>query len=670
MAENLGASFSIDVTNLKAGLRTANAMIRESESEFRKAAAGMDDWSKSQEGLEAKIKSLNDIAKIQRDKVEALKKEYDKLVKEGLDPTSDKAVKLRTNINNEETALAKTETELVKNKTALQNFGTESDKATTEVKELADQTDKGAGKFGAMDVALGNLVASGIKSAIKGFQDLAKFAVDAYKAVDEGSDNVIRATGATGKEAEELEKAYKNVAKTFKGDFGEIGTVLGEVNTRFGYTGEELEEATKQFLRFADVTGADAKTAVADTSRALKAAGMSDKDYAKLLDQMATAAQKSGISVSTLSEQLVKNGTTFRDLGYDTEQTIALLAQFEAAGVNTDTAIQGLKTANVNWAKEGKNAREEFGKTMQAIKDAPTDVEKTQIAIDNFGKKAGPEFADAVKTGRTEYGDFVKALENSQGTVDETYDQTKDAFDDVNVAIQNVKVGFSNFVSDILQQYGPQLKEGLGMIGNFISNLVSGIFTFTESLGETLVDIGNWIADVAAKIGDLADKWAHFILGIKHDVGQEVVASQFESIQKNGNAVLDAVDEKKRQQVADENQKKIDAEAQKLSKNYPGVPWSALQDMAKKKLGIKTINYLAKGGIVHSATQAIIGEHGAEVVMPLENNTEWIDKLAEKLGGRGGVNVYQTNNYAQAHSRYEIWQSEKNIQKAVKAAVR
>ena len=31
--ENLGASFSIDVTNLKAGLTQANRMIRESESE-------------------------------------------------------------------------------------------------------------------------------------------------------------------------------------------------------------------------------------------------------------------------------------------------------------------------------------------------------------------------------------------------------------------------------------------------------------------------------------------------------------------------------------------------------------------------------------------------------------------------------------------------------------
>lgn len=43
------------------------------------------------------------------------------------------------------------------------------------------------------------------------------------------------------------------------------------------------------------------------------------------------------------------------------------------------------------------------------------------------------------------------------------------------------------------------------------------------------------------------------------------------------------------------------------------------------------IPYLAKGGIVDRATPAIIGENGKEAVLPLENNTEWIDTLAEKL---------------------------------------
>lgn len=49
---------------------------------------------------------------------------------------------------------------------------------------------------------------------------------------------------------------------------------------------------------------------------------------------------------------------------------------------------------------------------------------------------------------------------------------------------------------------------------------------------------------------------------------------------------------------------------------------------------------LAKGGIISQPTQAIIGEAGKEAVVPLENNMEWLDiladKLANKIGSTGG----------------------------------
>lgn len=45
---------------------------------------------------------------------------------------------------------------------------------------------------------------------------------------------------------------------------------------------------------------------------------------------------------------------------------------------------------------------------------------------------------------------------------------------------------------------------------------------------------------------------------------------------------------------------------------------------------------LAEGGIVDKATIAQIGEDGAEAVVPLEKNTEWIDKLAERINGGVG----------------------------------
>lgn len=48
------------------------------------------------------------------------------------------------------------------------------------------------------------------------------------------------------------------------------------------------------------------------------------------------------------------------------------------------------------------------------------------------------------------------------------------------------------------------------------------------------------------------------------------------------------------------------------------------------------IPFLASGGIVDRATPAVIGEAGREAVIPLENNTSWMDSFANKLSQRMG----------------------------------
>ena len=49
------------------------------------------------------------------------------------------------------------------------------------------------------------------------------------------------------------------------------------------------------------------------------------------------------------------------------------------------------------------------------------------------------------------------------------------------------------------------------------------------------------------------------------------------------------------------------------------------------ELGLLHIPRLATGGVIDQPTVAMVGESGPEAVMPLENNTQWIDKLASKL---------------------------------------
>lgn len=55
------------------------------------------------------------------------------------------------------------------------------------------------------------------------------------------------------------------------------------------------------------------------------------------------------------------------------------------------------------------------------------------------------------------------------------------------------------------------------------------------------------------------------------------------------------------------------------------------------KLGLISIPRLATGGIVTSSTIANIGEAGREAVLPLENNTGWMDTLADRIASRNNT---------------------------------
>lgn len=55
-------------------------------------------------------------------------------------------------------------------------------------------------------------------------------------------------------------------------------------------------------------------------------------------------------------------------------------------------------------------------------------------------------------------------------------------------------------------------------------------------------------------------------------------------------------------------------------------------------VNIPRIPYLAKGGIVDQPTLSMVGEAGKEAVVPLENNTGWMDTLAGNIAGRINTN--------------------------------
>lgn len=76
-------------------------------------------------------------------------------------------------------------------------------------------------------------------------------------------------------------------------------------------------------------------------------------------------------------------------------------------------------------------------------------------------------------------------------------------------------------------------------------------------------------------------------------------------------------------------------------------------------IGEISLPRLAKGGIITAPTVAQLGENGQEAVMPLENNTEWIDKLAAKINASNNPDPNSNNTHIP--SRLDAPQQAPNI---------
>lgn len=318
-------------------------------------------------------------------------------------------------------------------------------------------------------------------------------AVAAWDEVDNGADSVIKATGATGEAAEALEQTYKNVASSFAADFDTIGSTLGAVNTRFGYTDEAAEACTTKFLKFSEITGTDAVQAVQLVSRAMGDAGIEADDYGTLLDQLAVAAQASGISVDTLTSYITKYGAPMRALGFDTASSIAIFSQWEKCGVNTEIAFSGMKKAISTWSAEGKDARVEFQKTLDEIAACPDIASATTKAIEVFGTKAGPDLADAIQGGRFEYSQFLDLIESSAGTVETTYNGVADNAQNVQIAMNNLKMAGAELGDTIQESATPVLEK----VTEILRDVTQWLQNADDDTKQNIVTVGLLVAALA-----------------------------------------------------------------------------------------------------------------------------------------------------------------------------
>lgn len=340
---------------------------------------------------------------------------------------------------------------------------------------------------------------------IKEFSDNAK---EAFNEVDAGSDAIITATGATGKLAEGMDNVYKSIASSLPIDNLEnIGKVIGEMNTQFGFTDEKLQHASEKMLKFSEITGSDVVASTQNAKQAISVFHMSSDDLDSVLDDVAKTAQDTGVSVDDLFQKAIEGAPQLQELGLSFSDSVKLLGAFEQAGVDGSAALSSLSKAAVNYAKDGKSLTDGLAETQDKILNATDQTEALNAAAEVFGTKGAVRMVDAIQRGVLNLNDLGVAASDSQGTVETTFSNTLDPIDEETVALNNVKLAMAEFGSAISEAVAPILETLVPIIqkvAKWFSGLSETSKTIIVVIGGIAIVISQLLPILAVVAGGIA----------------------------------------------------------------------------------------------------------------------------------------------------------------------
>ena len=249
---------------------------------------------------------------------------------------------------------------------------------------------------------------------------IAGLAVTAFKlgeSFDKAFDTIRLGTGATGAAFDALKDDFKVVLSGVPDSMDDVATAIADVNTRLGLTGVPLQKFSTQMLNLARIAGIDVEGAVASSADVLNNWNVEAGEAEGVLDSLFVVTQATGISWDDLTSSLSSNGVVLRQAGFTIDQSAALLGTLAQNGIDASAVMPRLGRALGVAAEAGIPAQKMLADTFAAIKSAPDDTAAASIAIELFGKKAGPELAALIREGKLGYEELLDLVAGGDETI-------------------------------------------------------------------------------------------------------------------------------------------------------------------------------------------------------------------------------------------------------------
>lgn len=551
-AKEVTTKFRVDLTDFKKGISQANQDIKVANAQFKAATASMDDWSKSSEGLEAKIKQLNDtltaekkkLAELEKQqlatkeaeqesakakddlkkKIDSLQKEYEELVKtqgessaealemkkalDGLNKEYSNAVKaqernsksagdLEIKILNQKATIEKTKKELGNYEKSLTEVNSTNNKVKSSFEKLEDTIDEQETELKSLKKQYQNIVLEQGKNS-KEAKALAKDMSSLNKKLEDSKstmDKVESASDGLTSALKGIDGAASNSGDGFtilKGTIADLtSNVIQGAVSKIGELVSslfDLDEATREYRSMSAKLEGSAKT----FGYSADFASSKYKEFYKYLgdDQMATNAITNLMGLGTSTESISKLAEGATGVWASYGDSIPIESLTEAINETIQVGkVTGTFADTINWAKI---SNKEMAKSL------------------GDGSKAQKAFNEAIKDGETQEDAFSAALaatSDEQERADlvakflnSTYGESKKTYDEMTGSIQD-----ANAKELELKETQAKMAEAIAPVNSAFSDLknqaLEAVLPLVEKLAQAFLDFKAYLEEHPAVMG-------------------------------------------------------------------------------------------------------------------------------------------------------------------------
>ena len=452
--------FTAETSDFTQAIKDANSEMSTLRAEMKLNEAQFQNTGNETEYLQQKTELLEAQLEANAEKQEALTQKLE-AAKDIYGEDSEEVSKLERQL-----IYAQTEEERLKTQLEQTNQG------------LTDQSQAAEEAGSSVDSMAEILVNAGIASAIK---DIADAAYELAGAFDEANAAIVEGTGASGEALEELnltaQGAFSRIADADQ-DLSGVADILAELNTRFGVTGEAAEDLTVSVANFAQHTGTDGTKAVDDIANVMNRWGMDIEDVDGLLDDLTTANQSCQMSVDEMTRYLSENSIQFQELGYSTEDALAMLISLSDGGANVSSVMSGMKKAVGNLSEVTDDVPGAFQDAIKAMAECDNVSEALQAQVGDtgltveqvFGSKAAQELAANVQSGNFNIEQWTKVLQDNQGALADTTENATTMQDAWAQATNSVSLALGGTLAPVISDVVTKVAQVITKVAQLVQD--------------------------------------------------------------------------------------------------------------------------------------------------------------------------------------------------------